>query len=83
MDKGFMPVLRQSLADDVAQRITQLIQSGNYGPGARLPAISRMATQFAVGAPTLREALKKLETVGVVDIRHGSGVYVGRAPTRC
>lgn len=34
-----------------------------------------------MGAPTLREALKKLETVGVVAIRHGSGVYVGRAPT--
>lgn len=39
-----------------------------------------MARQFGVGSPTLREALKKLETVGMVDIRHGSGVYVGRAP---
>jgi GntR family transcriptional repressor for pyruvate dehydrogenase complex len=39
-----------------------------------------MARQFGVGSPTLREALKKLETVGVVEIRHGSGVYVGRSP---
>src|SRR5690606_3236532 len=31
-----------------------------------------------VGHPTVREALKKLETMGVVDIRHGSGVYVIR-----
>jgi GntR family transcriptional repressor for pyruvate dehydrogenase complex len=76
----FEPVLRQSLSDDVAQRITQLIQSRNYRPGARLPAISQMASQFGVGSPTLREALKKLETVGVVDIRHGSGVYVGKSP---
>ncbi|MEO5814143.1 MAG: GntR family transcriptional regulator [Gemmatimonadaceae bacterium] len=41
--------------------------------GARLPAISDMARQFGVGSPTLREVLKKLETVGVVVIRHGSG----------
>jgi GntR family transcriptional repressor for pyruvate dehydrogenase complex len=80
MSHLFEPVLRQSLSDDVAQRITSLIQAGNYGPGARLPAITRMASQFGVGSPTLREALKKLETVGVVDIRHGSGVYVGKSP---
>jgi GntR family transcriptional repressor for pyruvate dehydrogenase complex len=80
MNHVFEPVLRQSLSDDIAQRITQLIQTGNYRPGARLPAITRMASQFGVGSPTLREALKKLETVGVVDIRHGSGVYVGKSP---
>jgi GntR family transcriptional repressor for pyruvate dehydrogenase complex len=39
-----------------------------------------MAREFSVGAPTVREALKKLETLGVVDIRHGSGVYVGQDP---
>jgi GntR family transcriptional repressor for pyruvate dehydrogenase complex len=76
----FEPVSRQSLSHDIAQRIAQLIQTGHHQPGARLPAISDMARQFGVGSPTLREALKKLETVGVVDIRHGSGVYVGRAP---
>lgn len=80
MSHAFEPVYRQSLSDDIAQRITQLIQAGGYEPGARLPTISRMAQEFGVGAPTLREALKKLETVGVVAIRHGSGVYVGRAP---
>jgi len=32
-----------------------------------------------VGHPTVREALKKLETIGVVEIRHGSGVYVSRS----
>lgn len=80
MEKVFAPVLRQSLSDDIAQRITQLIQAERHQPGARLPAISQMARQFGVGSPTLREALKKLETVGVVEIRHGSGVYVGRSP---
>ena len=71
MEPVFQPVNRQSLADDIAQRITQLIQTERHQPGARLPAISQMARQFGVGSPTLREALKKLETVGAVEIRHG------------
>jgi len=74
----FEPVLRQSLSDDLAQRLKHLIQVEGHQPGDRLPAITEMARRFKVGHPTLREALKKLETLGVVDIRHGSGVYVGK-----
>jgi GntR family transcriptional repressor for pyruvate dehydrogenase complex len=72
----FQPVTRQKLADDLAQRINDMIQRREYESGDRLPSIAAMATRFGVGAPTLREALRKLEAVGVVDIRHGSGVYV-------
>ena len=76
MKHGFEPVLRQSLADRLARRIRGMIQNGSYREGDRLPPIMEMARQFGVGHPTVREALKKLETVGVVEIRHGSGVYV-------
>lgn len=72
------PVNRQGLADDIAQQIRQLIRKSAYAAGERLPSIAVMATNFQVGAPTVREALKTLEAVGVVDIRHGSGVYVGK-----
>jgi GntR family transcriptional repressor for pyruvate dehydrogenase complex len=77
MTDAYRPVLRQSLTDDLAQRVKQLIQFEGRQPGDRLPAISELARRFGVGHPTLREALKKLETLGVVDIRHGSGMYVG------
>lgn len=78
MTDVFEPVLRQSLADDLAQRVKHLIQAEGHQPGDRLPPISEMARRFRVGPPTLREALTKLETLGVVDIRHGSGVFVGK-----
>ena len=78
MNLTMRPIEKSSLADDLADRIVQLIRSGVYQPGDRLPAIMEMARSFGVGHPTLREALKKLEIVGVVEIRHGSGVYVGR-----
>ncbi len=73
------PVLKQSLSDRLARRIMQLVHSGDYREGDRLPPIMEMARQFGVGHPTVREALKKLETIGIVEIRHGSGVYVSRS----
>jgi GntR family transcriptional repressor for pyruvate dehydrogenase complex len=74
------PVLRQSLPDDLALRIKGLIEAEGYVPGDRLPPIAEMASRFGVGAPTLREAIKKLETLGAVVVKHGSGVYVGERP---
>lgn len=79
MTRAFKPVTKQSLADRLAHSIRAMIQQGDYAEGDRLPSIMEMARSFGVGHPTLREALKKLETVGVVEIRHGSGVYVTRS----
>src|SRR6266705_3062367 len=79
MRDAFAPVLRQSLSDKLAQRIRAMIRKGDYKMGDRLPPIMEMARRFGVGHPTIREALKKLETMGIVEIRHGSGVYVSRS----
>lgn len=75
---AFEPMPRERLPDRLARRIQLLIQSGARGEGDRLPAIGEMARRFGVGHQSVREALKKLETMGVVEIRHGSGVYVSR-----
>lgn len=79
MKDAFSPVLKQSLSDRLARRIRSLIQKGDYAQGDRLPSIMEMSRRFGVGHPTIREALKKLETMGIVEIRHGSGVYVSRS----
>jgi len=51
-------------------------------PGDRLPSVQALAAQVGVAPPTLREALRRLQATGVVEIRHGSGVYVRRATPR-
>jgi GntR family transcriptional repressor for pyruvate dehydrogenase complex len=76
MSRKFGAVAKSTLADEVAQRVAEMIREGTYEPGDRLPSISEMAGRFEVGHPTLREALKKLEVLGTVEIKHGSGVYV-------
>ena len=72
------PVKRTNLSDDLAERLMTMIKSRVYKPGDRLPSIMEMTRKFGVGHPTLREALRKLETIGMVEIKHGSGVYVKR-----
>lgn len=80
MEDAFRPMRKQNLSESLAKRIRRMIQSGDYAKGDRLPPIMEMARRFGVGHPTVREALRKLEAVGIVEIRHGSGVYVTRAP---
>jgi GntR family transcriptional repressor for pyruvate dehydrogenase complex len=69
-------VAKQSLPDRLTRQIRRTIQSGDFRRGDRLPPIVEMAKRFAVGQPSIREALKTLEAMGVVQIRHGSGVFV-------
>lgn len=69
-------VHKDKLSDRLARAIKRMIESGGYEIGDRLPTIAEMAGVFEVGAPTLREALKKLQTSGVIHIKHGSGIFV-------
>jgi GntR family transcriptional repressor for pyruvate dehydrogenase complex len=79
MKHAFEPMEKHSLSDRLAREIKTSIQAGTFARGDRLPAIMEMARRFGVGHPTIREALKKLEAMGIVEIRHGSGVYVTRS----
>ena len=69
-------VRRESLPDSLARALKRMIDREGFEPGYRLPTIQDMARRFEVGAPTIREALRRLQAVGIVEIRHGSGVYV-------
>ena len=51
-------------------------------PGNRLPSTRALAERFAVAMPTVRESLRRLQTTGAIEIRHGSGVYVSEAVDR-
>ena len=57
-------------------KIQELIASGTYGVGSRLPPERQLAEQFGVSRPTIREALIALEAKGLVSVKTGSGVYV-------
>ncbi len=68
---------RRMMSDEVQERIKQLILRRRLAPGDPLPTESELMQQFGVSRNSVREALKALQAVNVVDIRHGFGTYVG------
>ena len=72
----FTPVPRRRLSDELVERILASIATGELRPGDQLPSIVETARRFGVAASTVREALMRLEVKGVIEIRHGAGVFV-------
>lgn len=64
------------VSDAVAGELEQRILEGSLKPGDRLPAERELAVELAVSRPSLREAIHKLATKGLLTTRHGGGTYV-------
>jgi GntR family transcriptional repressor for pyruvate dehydrogenase complex len=74
--------LRPSVSDYVTEQLLELIRAEELRQGSRLPSVVSLARSLSVAAPTVRESLRRLEALGVVEIRHGLGVYVRNAESR-
>lgn len=79
---AFSPVEKVTLTERVAQRLMDHIQSGRLQPGDPLPSQYQLARMFGVSRPILREAMQGLVTIGMLEIRPGSGCYVGSPRVR-
>src|SRR3954452_17393479 len=77
---AFAPARRVRMLDDVFLQIREAILSGGVPEGERLPNERTLAERFAVGRPTVREALRSLEALGIVQIRAGraGGAFAAR-----
>jgi GntR family transcriptional repressor for pyruvate dehydrogenase complex len=62
---------RRSISEQVANRILSMIKSGNLRPADRLPTEAQMGIAFGISRPPLREALKALTLMGVLESRQG------------
>lgn len=67
------------LSDQVAEALTAEIRGGRLTPGDKLPSEAVLVEQFAVSRSVVREALSRLKSLGLVDSRQGSGVFVKKA----
>jgi GntR family transcriptional repressor for pyruvate dehydrogenase complex len=77
---SFTPARRLRTLDDVFLQLREAILGGDIAAGTRLPNERELAERFAVGRPTVREALRSLEALGIVEIRPGrtGGAYASR-----
>ena len=69
------PLTRSRLSEEIVTIIQKQIMSGAITPGSKLPTERELAESFKVNRATVREALRKLENLELIDIRHGDGVY--------
>lgn len=67
---------KSSVSADTVHQIAEMIRAGDYTVGDRLPGERQLAKQLRVSRASVREALRKLETVGLLEIRQGLGTFV-------
>jgi len=70
------PVKKSRLYESAVDQIRSLILAKNYEPGDRLPSERELAEQLSIGRPSVREALRILGAMGLIEIRVGNGTYV-------
>jgi DNA-binding FadR family transcriptional regulator len=70
------PIARNSLVDTVAERLRALIEQGGLQAGDRLPSESELVERLHVSRGALREAVGRLETLGLLTVAQGRGTFV-------
>jgi GntR family transcriptional repressor for pyruvate dehydrogenase complex len=70
------PIEKRGLGQQVVSRILELVRTGNLRPGDRLPPERELIEIFRISRSSLRESLRALSVLGVIEPRHGGGAYV-------
>jgi GntR family transcriptional regulator, transcriptional repressor for pyruvate dehydrogenase complex len=76
---GIEPIRREPLATEIARRLVDYLLSGQVSPGERMPSERQLAQAFGVGRSAMREAIKSLSLLGLVEVRHGDGTYLRKS----
>jgi GntR family transcriptional regulator, transcriptional repressor for pyruvate dehydrogenase complex len=69
------PIRKTRVHEEIADRIRQLILDGTYPPGHPLPAERVLAARLGVSRGSVRDALRTLEVLGLLESRHGQGSF--------
>jgi DNA-binding FadR family transcriptional regulator len=72
----FGTIQREAVPQQIVTRLQDLIRQRHLGPGDRLPSERELAQSMAVSRSSLREALRALSVMGVLEMRHGEGTFI-------
>lgn len=78
--KGFRAVRKTRVSEQIITQVQDLITSGRLHPGDRLPAERELAETLRAGRSTVREALRALESLGLLEVRAGQGAFLATRP---
>lgn len=70
------PIRKRSIAEEISERILKMLRDRKLRPGDKLPPERELADMLGVSRPSLREALRALSLMNIIEIRQGDGTYV-------
>jgi GntR family transcriptional repressor for pyruvate dehydrogenase complex len=73
---ALQPVNRRSVPEDVFEQIVAEVLNGDMQPGEALPSERRLAEVLGVSRPAVREAIKRLTSTGLIEVRQGDATTV-------
>jgi GntR family transcriptional repressor for pyruvate dehydrogenase complex len=74
------PLANRRVAERVVDEIRKYVEENDLQPGYKLPPERVFVEQLAVSRSSVREALRVLSTLGLIEVRHGDGMYVAALP---
>lgn len=78
----FRPIKSRKISERIAQQVKNAILRGTMKPGDKLPSERELVEQFQASRISVREALKSLETSGLLTIKRGSGIFVAEVNSK-
>lgn len=73
------PLNRESVSSSIMNMLTNYLLSKELKPGDKLPTESEFAQQLGVGRNSVREAIKMLSSLGIVEIKRGVGTFIAKS----
>ena len=79
---GLTPLKKVVIRAQASEVLLKYIMDNNLSTGEKLPSERNLAEMLSIGRNTLRESLRKLETIGVLEVVNGRGIFVKDATSR-
>ncbi|GKH34389.1 FadR family transcriptional regulator [Muricomes sp. OA1] len=73
---GIKPIKRVNVGEQVLLQLKKMLIDGEWAPGSKIPSENELAELFEVSRITVRQALQKLNALGLIETRLGDGSYV-------
>ena len=78
MDINFKQIERTTVTENIIDQIKEKILSGEIKPGEKFPSERVLAESLCVGRTSVREALRALQYMGVLEVRCGEGTFLSK-----
>ena len=76
MTSAIEPIKKSAISEEISTRLLSMIREKRLSPGEKLPPERELAAMLNVSRPSLREALRALAIMNVIEMRQGDGTYI-------